>query len=116
MAYGRKWKPSRAAAREYAQTMNELQAFCNANMIRYSASMDSYYFSVGDQKYRVSNHSVEASNAGAYNWMGEQVREKYHEGGREASVVYIHAGKTRIRDIYEDLKAGYKLDGRGNRI
>lgn len=29
--------------------------------------------------------------------------------------VYIHAGKTRIIEIYNDLKAGYQLDGRGNR-
>lgn len=116
MAYGRKWKPSRTAAREFAQTMDGLKSYCDENMISYSGSMDSYYFTVNGQKYRVSNHSVEASNAGAYNWMGEQVREKYHDGGRESDVVYIHAGKTRIREIYEDLKAGYKLDGRGNRI
>lgn len=116
MAYGRKWKPSRTAAKEYAQTMNELQAFCDGHAIQYSSSMDSYYFNLDGQKYRVSNHSVEASNAGAYDWMGNQVREKYHANGREDDVVYIHAGKTRIRDIYSDLAAGHKLDGRGNRI
>ena len=115
MAYGRKWKPSRTAAREYAQTMDALQAYCDEHGIRYSGSMDSYYFSIDGHEYRVSNHSVESSNARAVNELGERVRESYHPGGRQADVIYIHAGKTRIREIYEDLSAGYQLDGRGNR-
>ena len=115
MAYGRKWKPSRAAAREYAQTMSDVQAFCDEHGIRYSGSMDSYYFTVNGKEYRVSNHSVEASNARAVNDLGERVRDAYHPEGRKNDVIYIHAGKTRIREIYEDLAAGYQLDGRGNR-
>ena len=64
----------------------------------------------------MSNHSVEASNAHAYDSFGEQVRDVYHEVGREEDVKYIHASKTRIIEIYNDLLDGYELDGRGNRI
>ncbi len=115
MAYGRKWRPSKTAARQFAQEMDEIQAFCDEHGIGYSGSMDSYYFDVGGQAYRVSNHSVESSNAHAYNWAGEKVRDVYHPEGREADTIYIHAGKTRIREIYSDICAGYDLDGRGNR-
>ena len=116
MAYGRKWKPSKAAAKEYAQKMDEISAFCSENGISASISCDSYYFFIGSQRYRVSNHSVEASNSAAFDDVFGQIRPLYHEGGREDDTIYIHAGKTRIIEIYNDLKAGYKLDGRGNRI
>lgn len=114
MAYGKKWKPSKTAAREFAKQMNEIDDFCSANGISQSRSSDSYYFEINGQKYRVSNHSVEASNRHAYNWQGEQVRERYHNDGRKDDVIYIHASKTRIIEIYENLKAGKTLDGFGN--
>ena len=114
MGYYRKWKPSKARAREFAQEMDEIREFCNENGIDYSLSMDSYYFTLDGKSYRVSNHSIESSNAAAYR-DGIQIREKYHDDTRDDSIVYIHASKTRIRDIYNDLKAGYTLDGRGNR-
>ena len=116
MAYSRKWKPSKSAAREYAQTMETIRRYCDEHGIRYSSSMDSYYFTVNGIQYRVSNHSVESSNARAYSWTGEQVRQKYHAEGRQDDTIYIHAGKTRIMEIHQDLMDGYKLDGRGNRI
>jgi hypothetical protein len=109
-----KYQPSKAAKREFAAKMREIEKFCEDNGIHASASRDSYYFTIDGQDYRVSNHSVEASNAGAYNWLGEQVRDLYHEGGRDSSIIYIHAGKTRIIEIYENLKAGKQLDGKGN--
>lgn len=46
----------------------------------------------------------------------EQLRELYHDPEREADVIEILAGKTRIIDIYNDLVAGYDLDYRGRRI
>lgn len=110
-----RWQPSKSKAREFARTMKEIAEFCADHNIEQSRSGDSYYFSVGGQAYRVSNHSVEASNRGAF-VDGVQVREKYHENGRENDVIYIHASKTRIREIYADLNAGYKLDGRGYRV
>ena len=116
MAYRTKFKPSKKAAREFAAKMQEIDDFCSENGIAQSRNGDSYYFEIGGKKYRVSNHSIEASNAAAFDEItGERVREAYHENGREADTVYIHAGKTRIIEIYNDLKAGYELDGRGKR-
>ena len=111
-----KWKPSKSAKREFAQKMNAIDEFCTLNNIHQSRTSDSYYFTINGQDYRVSNHSIESSNAKAYDWLGNQVREIYHENGREDNVVYIHASKTRIIDIYNDLKAGIKLNGKGERI
>lgn len=114
MWYGRKWKPSKAAVAEFKRKMDEISDFCIEKGIVQSASGDSYYFKIDGQKYRVSNHTVEASNAAAYR-DGIQVRDVYHDGGRQEDTIYIYAGKTRIIEIYNDLAAGYKLDHRGNR-
>lgn len=116
MAYNKKWKPSRAAAKAYAAKIDEIATFCEEHGIISSRTNDSYYFTVNGQKYRVSNHSVESSNKGAYNELYGRTRALYHENGREDDTIYIHAGKTRIIDIYNDLTAGYTLDGHGNRI
>jgi hypothetical protein len=110
-----KWKPSKKAAKEFAAKMEEIRDFCSKNLISMSASGDSYYFTINGQEYRVSNHSVEASNAKAYSEVYGKVREVYHPGGRDKSVIYIHASKTRIIEIYNDLQNGYQLDGRGHR-
>ena len=104
MGYYRKWKPSKTAAREFAQKMDTIRIFCDVNGITQSRAGDSYYFSINGKDYRVSNHTVEASG------------ERYHPEGRLPGVVYIHASKTRIMDIYNDLKAGYTLNGRGYRV
>ncbi len=111
-----KWKPSKTQARAFAQQMQEIDKFCYENGISQSRSSDSYYFILNGKQYRVSNHSIEASNRRAFNCDGEQVRELYHENGRDSDTIYIQASKTRIIDIYNDLKAGYKLDGRGYRM
>lgn len=122
MGYYRKWRPSKTRAREFAQKMDEVEAFCGENGIDHSASMDSFYFTLDGKDYRVSNHSVEASNRGVEQAMARDMamfgytdRQEYHPEGREEGVTYIHASKTRIIDIYNDLKAGYQLDGRGYR-
>lgn len=108
-----KWRPSKTAKREFAQKMSEIDDFCYANGI--SQSRDSYYFTINGKDYRVSNHSVEASNRHAYDEFGNQKRRVYHPNGREDGTIYIHASKTRIIEIYNDLKAGYELDGHGKR-
>lgn len=116
MSYRRSWKPSKAAKAAFASQMSEIDEFCAAHGISRSLSSDSYYFTLNGRSYRVSNHSVESSNAAAYDEVtGEQKRDLYHAAGREDDTVYIHAGKTRIIGIYNDLAAGYELDGRGNR-
>lgn len=115
MAYKRRYKPNKAEAREFAALMRKIEDFCLDHGIQRSMRSDSYYFVLNGQNYRVSNHSVEASNRSAYDDFGNLKRELYHQNGREDYVVYIHASKTRIMDIYNDLAAGFILDGRGNR-
>lgn len=83
--------------------MDKVTEFCNENNITASKSNDSYYFTLNGKNYRVSNHTIEK-------------RELYHDTKRDNNTVYIHAGKTRIIDIYNDLKAGYELDGKGYKI
>ena len=114
MTYRRKWTPSKSAKREFAEQMNKIDQFCIDNNISASRTKDSYYFTINGQEYRVSNHSVESSNGKAFTDLG-QTRELYHPNGREDNVIYIHASKTRIIDIYNDIKNGYILDGKGNR-
>lgn len=112
----RKWKPNKSAKREFAEKMQEVTEFCINNGIKASSSYDSFYFTINGQNYRVSNHSVEKSNSSAYDdFTGLQKRELYHPEGRVKNTVYIHASKTRIVQIYNDLKDGYILDGKGNR-
>jgi len=45
----------------------------------------------------------------------DEIRELYHDTKRSGEVTYIHASKTRIIDIYNDLVAGYELNGKGYR-
>ena len=114
MGYYRKWRPSKTQKKEFAIKMTEIRNFCYENGISTSCSNDSYYFTIDDVRYRVSNHSIEASNRAAFDELtGEQVRPLYHSENREKDVFYIHASKTRIIEIYNDLKAGKKLDHRG---
>lgn len=113
MGYGYKWKPSKTAIREFAKKMEEIDIFCQKNGIVQSSSGDSYYFTINGKKYRVSNHSVDASNRRAYDWMGNKIRELYHTSITEEGVNYIHASKTRIIEIYNLLTEGYELDGKG---
>lgn len=111
------YKPSRAKRTQFAQEMKEIEDFCTKNNIIASRNNDSYYFTLNDISYRVSNHTIEASNKAAFDIdTGMYKRDLYHETERKDDTVYIHAGKTRIMDIYNDLKTGYKLDGKGYRI
>lgn len=67
-----KWKPSKVAKREFVNKMDEISKFCQENNISRSASSDSYYFNINGQNYRVSNHTIEASNKGCFNWWSEK--------------------------------------------
>ena len=108
------YKPSRTKRTQFAKEMKD---FCTKNNIIASRNNDSYYFTLNDISYRVSNHTIEASNKAAFDIdTGMYKRDLYHETERKDDTVYIHAGKTRIMDIYNDLKAGYKLNGKGYRI
>lgn len=97
----KQYKPSKAKRTQFAKEMKEIEEFCTQN----------------GTNYRVSNHTIEASNRAAFDIdTGMYKRDLYHETERKDDTVYIHAGKTRIIDIYNDLKAGYKLNGKGYKI
>lgn len=111
------YKPSKLKAIQFAMEMDFIREFCEKNNIQTSKNNDSYYFTLNGTNYRVSNHTIEASNKAAFDIdKGMYKRDLYHETERKDDTVYIHAGKTRIIDIYNDLKAGYKLDGKGYKI
>ena len=86
---------------DFKEQMEKIEKFCLVNKIDKSRTSDSYYFTLNDVNYRVSNHSVNSSS--------------YHNG-KEEGVIYIHASKTRIIEIYNNLKKGLKLNGRGQII
>lgn len=96
--------------------MKEIYDFCTEHGIHASCTNDSYYFIINGVDYRISNHSIEASNKAAYDEVsGIKQRPLYHNEDRDTNTVYIHASKSRIIEIYNDLAAGFKLDGKGNR-
>lgn len=112
-----KWKPSKSRKISFAVQMDLIREFCEINNITTSKNNDSYYFTVNGINYRVSNHTIESSNSVAFDYINRfQKRDLYHNDYRNPNTVYIHAGKTRIVDIYTDIINGYKLDGKGNRI
>lgn len=108
----RKWKPSKKSINEFKQKITEVETFCKENNISASLSLDSFYFELNGKKYRVSNHTVEASNSAAYK-DGVKIREEYHPAGRQKEVAYIYASKTRLIEIYNNIKAGFEVDGHG---
>lgn len=108
-----KWKPSKTKAREFAEKMNEIDDFCIKNNISQSKTSDGYYFTIDNKNYRVSNHTIDASNRHAYNEFGEKIREEYHNEIEKIYTICITASKTRIIEIYNNLKSGKKLDKRG---
>jgi hypothetical protein len=105
---------SRTKAKEYAQEMERINDFCNEHGISASRNLDSFYFKLNGISYRVSNHTMEASDRGMRDSLtGEKLRESYHK--YDDDLVCITAGKTRIVQVYCDLKAGYELTKRGLR-
>lgn len=111
----RKWKPSRKKINDFVAAMDEIKIFCDDNNISYSSTMDSYYFIINNQSYRVSNHTIESSNNRAFDQHGTQIRNKYHDDKRREDTIYIHASKLRLIEIYTNLKLGFELDGKGHK-
>jgi hypothetical protein len=114
MGYRFKYKPSKAKAREFAQTMDAIDSFCASHGINHSLTSDSYYFYFNGKSYRVSNHTIEASDKGCFDAMGNKIRDSYHAA--DSDLICYTAGKTRLIQVYSDIVAGYKLDKRGRRI
>ncbi|MCQ2388055.1 MAG: hypothetical protein MJ066_06415, partial [Clostridia bacterium] len=87
----RKFTFSKTRKAEFANKMREVEEFLQGNpTIDASASRDSFYFEIDGVQYRVSNHTIEKSNRKAFNFLGEQVRDKYHPDHRDKDTVYIH--------------------------
>lgn len=108
-----KYKPSKLKRMEFAKKMEEIDHFCEKNNISKSRFSDSYYFELNNKKYRVSNHTVNKSNTGCYDWKGDKVRDSYHQ---QCYDVEITASKIRIIEIYNNLKNEKKLNKRGKII
>ena len=104
---------SKTAKKEFAMKMAEIEKFCKENNIHSSLSNDSYYFTLNDKFYRVSNHTISASNRHAFDEFGQQKRELYHDADEENFYICITASKTRIIEIYNNLKQGKILNKRG---
>ena len=90
--------------------MNDVRSFCKANGIRMSGS-GSFYFELYGQKYRVSNHTIEESNRGAYDKKGRQIRRLYHPNGRETDTIYILSND--IEFVYLNLRNGNRVSSNG---
>lgn len=114
-----KFNFSKSSKKEFAAKMQEIKEFCDRNEIQYSKDMNSFYFEIDSKQVRVSNHTIKASDKGCFYeniYTGEntKIRDSYHENKKYD--IQITASKTRIIEIYNDLKAGIKLNKRGNRI
>jgi len=90
--------------------MNDVRSFCKANGIRMSGT-GSYYFELYGQRYRVSDHSIEDSNRGAYDKKGYQRRRLYHPNGREENITYITSND--IEYVYLNLRNGNRVSSNG---
>ena len=107
--FGVKYKRSKKQIREFITKMDEIEEFCKQNGIARSFNSDSYYFVANGKAYRVSN-SLRASGEYVYDPITDQ---RVHTD--DSNTTYIHASKVRIIDIYNDIIAGYELDGHGRR-
>lgn len=110
---------SKSSKKEFVEKMQKIKEFCDHNEIQYSKDMCSFYFEINAKQVRVSNHTIKASDKGCFYediYSGEniKIRDSYHKDKKYD--IEITASKTRIIEIYNDLKAGHKLDKRGKRI
>ena len=111
----KKYKPSKKKKEEFKKQIQEISQFCIDNNIKHSLSYDSYYFTINNKEYRVSNHTIEKSNEGCFNEFGDKIRNSYHEYDNP-NMICITASKTRIIEIYNNLKNGVKLNKRGYKL
>lgn len=88
----KEWKPNEEDKIKFAKKIEEIKIFCKENKILPTKNFDSYYFTVNNNDYVVSNKSKD-----------------YYKG----KAIYINASKLRIKQIYSDLQAGLKLNSKG---
>lgn len=90
--YKRKYNLSKTKIKEYKEKMKEIEEFCKENNIKPYCNYDYYEFELNGINFTVQNFATPTSTE---------------------NEVYIYASKTRIIEIYNNLKAGKKLDHRG---
>ena len=104
LADGRWFVNTRRRQRRLREQVHpQLQAFCMEHDIAHSHCYQSFYFTLGGQKFRLSNHSVELANYGC----SLMQLPPAHPEGREADVIYIHAPKEQLIPIYTQLAREY---------
>ena len=80
----------------------DITDFCKDHGIRVSRSGDSFYFEIGNTKYRFSNHSKGYSNLCAYDSYGRKRRKLYHK--KNDTRVDIIGNSWELPNIYKKLK------------
>ena len=90
-----KYNLSQKKITEYKRKMREIEKFCKENNIKASYNYNNYEFELNGIKYTIQNCATPPSTE---------------------NEVFIYAGKTRLIEIYDCLKAGKKIDRRGNVI
>lgn len=90
-------KSPRTQIKSFLDTIDEIDNFCVENSIKTNKSRDNYFFNIGEQKYHISDRPVEINDI----------------DGIQESTIHIIAGKTRLINIYNNLKDGILLDSRG---
>lgn len=80
----------------------DITDFCKDHGIRVSRSGDSFYFVIGDTKYRFSNHSKGYSNLCAYDSYGRKRRRLYH--AKDDATVDIIGNSWELPSVYNKLK------------
>ena len=83
----------------------DITDFCKDHGIRASRSGDSFYFEIGNTKYRFSNHSKEYSNLCAFDSYGRKRRKLYHTNND--TTVDIVGNSWELPNIYKKLKEEY---------
>ena len=101
---------------EFMPKIDEIDEFCSKNGILHYPWDDSYFFTVNGKKCRVRDYTKFFPIHNNYDFDGEKLPpDRLFYGKRGEYDVDIIAGRTRLIQIYNDLKAGYDLDRRGFR-
>ena len=97
-----------------------IDIFCETNNIRHNKNYDSFYFTIQDTEYRISNHSIDSSIH--YDKKQRKVINHHIDGNEFKNspdycnqVKCYYASQNRLEKIYRDIQAGLQLDNHGRR-
>ena len=101
---------------EFVPKIDEIDEFCSKNGILHYPWDDSYFFTVNGKECRVCDYTKFFPSHNNYDFNCKKLPpDRLFYGKRGEYDVDIIAGRTRLVQIYNDLKAGYDLDRRGFR-